>query len=263
VTADDFGVSEDVNAAVLEAHRDGIVTAASLMVTGAARREAVALARANQGPSVGLHLVLVDGSAVLPAREIPHLVTPDGTFEKSPLRAGLRYQFLHAARSELRREIRAQLDCFRRTGLRLSHVDGHHHLHLHPIVLGILADLAPEFAISEIRLPEEELGTALALDRRQAFRKIVWSAIFRGLRRHGERRLRAAGVRHSDRVYGLLATGRIDEDYLLSLIPRMRGERVELYAHPSRSPAGSGPRELAALLSRRVKEAVSASGFAS
>lgn len=263
VTADDFGVSEDVNAAVLEAHRDGIVTAASLMVTGAACGEAVALARANPGLSVGLHLVLVDGRSALPAREIPHLVMPDRSFEKSPLRAGLRYQFSSAARSELRREVRAQLERFRRTGLALSHVDGHHHLHLHPVVLAILADLAPEFAIPEIRLPEEELGTALVLDRRRTFQKIVSSAIFRRLRRHGERRLRATGVRHSDRVYGLHATGRIDEEYLLHLIPRMRGDRVELYAHPSKSLAGSGPAELAALVSQRVKKAVSANGFAS
>ncbi len=261
VTADDFGASEDVNAAVVEAHHYGIVNAASLLVTGDAWRNAVTLAYANPLLSVGLHLALVDGRAVLAPREIPHLVDGEGRFERSPLRAGLRYQFARSAKAELTREIRAQLERFRGTGLHLSHVDGHHHLHLHPLVLGVLADLAAEFAIPAIRLPDEELGTALALDGRLPIQRVAYRAIFRLLRRHGVRRLRGSGVGYSDRVYGLFATGRIDEEYLVRLLPRMRGNRVELYAHPSRSVHGGGTRELAALRSPRVQDVLAASEF--
>ena len=203
----------------------------------------------------------MDGKATLPPERNSGPRESAGDFRTSPFAAGLRYQFSPRARRQLVLEIAAQLAAFQRTRLALAHVDGHHHLHLHPVVLSILSDLAPEFGIPAIRLPAEELGTALALDGRLAARDVLWSAIFRALRRGGERRLSRAGVLFADRVYGLFATGRIDEDYLLRLVPRMQGRRVELYAHPSRSPASSGLRERAALVSPRVRAAIQAAGF--
>lgn len=262
VTADDFGASSDVNAAVIETHRGGIVTSASLMVTGPAAEEAVRLARAHPTLSVGLHLVLADGRPSLPANEVPDLVSPEGNFPRSPTRAGLRMHFSRAARAQVRREVAAQLQAFRRTGLPLAHVDGHHHLHMHPIVLSALAELAGEYDIPSIRLPAEELAPALATDPVRAPRNLLWSAIFRCLSIVARRRMRRAGVRFADRVYGLLGTGRIDERYLLALVPRMRGRRVELYAHPSASPSRRGSAEREALMSARVRRAVESAGFA-
>ncbi|HSS45682.1 MAG TPA: ChbG/HpnK family deacetylase, partial [Thermoanaerobaculia bacterium] len=231
--------------------------------------EAVALARCRSGLAVGLHLVVVNGRAALPPGEISRLVNTAGHFRGGPVSAGLRYQFSGVARRQLEREIRAQLERFCETGLPLSHVDGHHHMHLHPVVLATLVNLAEEFRIPAIRLPSEELGLALALDRRGTASKVLWSGIFRCLRRHGERRLREAGVGFSERVYGLLVTGRVTEDYLLGLIPRVTADRVELYCHPavslpgepSNGPPGAGREELAALVSDRVREAVTRSGF--
>ncbi len=270
VTGDDFGFSRGVNRAIVEAHERGILTNASLMVNGEAAAEAVALARSNPGLAVGLHLVVVDGRATLPSREIPRLVDASGRFRRGPVRAGLRYQFSGAARRELTREIRAQLERFRDTGLALSHVDGHHHMHLHPVVLGMLVHLAEEFRIPAIRLPSEELGLALALDRRDATSKVLSTSVFGCLRLHGERRLRKAGIAFAERVYGLLVTGRVTEGYLLGLIPRIRADCVELYCHPavvlpgepSNGPPGSGPEELAALVSDRVRQTLAQNGFA-
>lgn len=256
VTGDDFGASDGVNAAIAEAHRSGVLTSASLMVTGQRWRQAVDIARELPSLSVGLHLVLVDGKSALGRASLPHLVDRRGRFSPSPLAAGLRYQFHPAARRELAAEIRAQLERFRATGLPLAHVDGHHHLHVHPSVISILADSAAEFGIPAIRLPSEELGTALSLDPRRRAMKVLWSAIFARLRSHAGRRLARAGVLSSDRVYGLLATGRITEEYVLALIPRLQGDRVELYAHPSRNDP-AGVEELAALLSPAVRESLS------
>jgi hopanoid biosynthesis associated protein HpnK len=238
------------------------------MVTGAAAGEAVAIARDRPSLAVGLHLVLVRGKAASPIEAVPSLVRPDGAFRDSAVVAGLVYQFSRRARTELRREIRAQLEAFRATGLALSHVDGHLHLHLHPVVLAILAELAGEFAIPAVRLPAEELGPSLAFDRSALAAKLVWAGIFRLLRRHGERRLGTAGIAYADRVYGLFQTGRVSEPDLLSLLPRIRGRRSELYAHPAlpepgeplNGPPGAGPRELAALVSARVREAMEAGG---
>ncbi len=238
------------------------------MVTGAAVAEAVAIARERPSLAVGLHLVLVCGRPASPASSVPSLVRADGAFRDSPVAAGFVYQFSRRARAELRREIRAQLEAFRATGLALSHVDGHLHLHLHPVVLAILGDFAAEFGIAAVRLPAEELRPALAFDRSDLARKLVWSAIFRRLRRNGERRLSGKGIAFADRVYGLYQTGGITEAYLLSLVSRI-GERTnEIYAHPAlpepgeslNGPAGAGPRELAALVSPRVRQSMEAHG---
>lgn len=269
VTGDDFGFSRGVNRAILEAHERGILTSASLMVTGEAFEEAVELARAHPSLAVGLHLVVVAGRAVLRPPEIPHLVEATGQFVEGPVRLGLRYQFSRAAREELRREIYAQLATFRATGLPLSHVDGHLHMQMHPVVLEMLVEFADEFGIRAIRLPSEELRLALALDRRQILTKCLWAWMFQRLRRAGERRLTAAGLTYPERVYGLLTTGRLTESYLLGLIPQIRANRVEIYAHPAHEwadeprngPPGAGPAELLALLSDRVRAALALHGF--
>ena len=84
VTADDFGRSHEINVAVLEAHRHGILTSASLMVAGEAFAEAVEMVRDTPTLAVGLHVVLVDGRAVLPYARIPQLVNSDGCFPNTP-----------------------------------------------------------------------------------------------------------------------------------------------------------------------------------
>jgi chitin disaccharide deacetylase len=269
ITGDDFGISHGVNRAIIQAHEYGVLSSASLMVTGHAFDEAMALAYAHPRLAVGLHLVVVCGRTALPPRELPHLADVAGNFPFGALRTGLRYQFNGAVRLELRREIRAQLELFQRTGLRLSHVDGHLHMHTHPVVLRTLIELAPEFDIRVIRLPVEEFRLTRRLDRSNFLQKLLWSGIFRGLRRYGEPRLRSAGIRCADRVYGLLASGRMTEQYLLGLIPQIRADCVEIYLHPAiplpgealNGPPGAGQAELAALLSDRVRRALAAGGF--
>ena len=120
VSGDDFGAAREVNAAIVGAHRSGILTSTSLMVTGEAAAEAVALAKEHPRLAVGLHLVLAQGRAAAPSAEIPHLVTGAGSFRDRPILAGLRYAWEYVARSgrvELRREIEAQLAAFASTGL--------------------------------------------------------------------------------------------------------------------------------------------------
>ncbi len=268
-TGDDFGFSHGVNGAVIEAHERGVLTRASLMVVGEAFDEAVALARSHPQLGVGLHVVLVCGRSVLPPKEIPHLVDRAGQFPSQSVRTGLRYQFSPHARRELRLEIYAQLEKFRRTGLQPSHIDGHLHMHMHPVVLRILSELAPQFGIGEIRLPSEELNLALRLDRSHRAAKVIWSLLFKRLRRYGERCLRSTGIEYADRVYGFLASGRITEDYLLGLIPQIHANRIEIYSHPAievegeplNGPPGAGQVEFAALVSERVSNALAMSGF--
>jgi hopanoid biosynthesis associated protein HpnK len=269
VNGDDFGFSSGVNRAIIDAHDRGILTSTSLMVTGDAFEEAVELAKKRPNLAVGLHLVLTCGRSVLPASQIPHLVDDCGNFSNQPNLTGWRYQFSRAAQQEIPLEIRAQLEKFYQTGLPLSHVDGHLHLHLHPVVLRHLVKLAPTFQIRFIRLPWEELNITLEVDRSDLWTKLVWFCVFTGLCRYGKRLLKANGIQSVDRVYGLLQSGRMTEDYLLKLIPKIQAERVEIYSHPaiaiaeepSNAPLGLGPAELEALLSDRVRELLKQQGF--
>src|SRR5277367_5029828 len=88
VNADDFGRSESVNQAVIRAHREGILTTASLMVNEPFADEAVRLALENPRLGVGLHLSLVCGTAALPQARIPHLADSRGHFTDRPVTAG-------------------------------------------------------------------------------------------------------------------------------------------------------------------------------
>lgn len=264
INADDFGFSDDVNTAIIQAHEEGILTSTSLMVTGDAAQNAIALAKNHPRLAVGLHLVLVCGKSVLPPAQIPNLVDSQGNFSDNPTQAGLNYQFNQATRAELRLEIAAQLEKFRDSGLNLSHVDGHLHLHVHPVILNILTEFAAEFQIKFIRLPSEELTKNLKIDRRNLLIKIVWSIVFGQLRNYGEGLLKAHNIKFADRVYGLLQTGNMSEEYLLSLIPQIEAELVEIYAHPTSVNTkinNSGEIELKALLSERVREILSIKGF--
>lgn len=236
VNGDDFGLSPRVNAGILHAHTHGVLTNASLMVTAPAWQEAVTLAQETPGLSVGLHLTLAQGRAVL----APHLLTsvtkPSGNFSDNATAAGLRYFFSRQARAQLRDECRAQIERFLATGLPLSHIDGHVNIHLHPTVLDILVDLAPEYGVRAMRVCREDLATSLACDSRHQLRKRWESLIFTSLSRAAARKLRRRGIVFPDALFGLHQSGDIYEHYLLELLPRLRGGVTELYCHPALLP---------------------------
>lgn len=265
INADDFGLSAAVNQAITQAHEQGILTSTSLMVTGDAVAAAVDYAHQHPCLGVGLHLVVIKGRAALPPQQIPHLVDGQGQFSRNPVWAGLNYQFNRVARQELAQEIRAQLEKFQQTGLPLSHVDGHKHLHCHPVVLDILLDLAQEFSIPVIRLPWEELRLNLRIDRRHLLDKALHWWVFGQLRRAGLRRLQGLGVATPERVYGLLQTSNMSEAYLLKLIPHITANQIEIYFHPAYPDPNQvtygNEIELQALLSSQVRQALSQAQF--
>jgi hopanoid biosynthesis associated protein HpnK len=270
VSADDFGMSPGVNAGILRAHREGILTEVGLMVNGRAFDEAVELARSNPALGVGLHLTLAQGWATAPANEIPLLADRGGLFRMNPIWSGFRFFFLPGVRAQLRREIRAQLDKFRATGLTLSHVDGHVTIHAHPTVLSILIECAPEYRIRAVRLPSEPLAPALRFDARHLGRKLFEAAVFAALSRRARKRLAGAGISHPERMFGLHQTGRISEQYLLTLLPQLPDGVSELYCHAAlpddecrrwRPADYESEQEVAALTSLRVRAEIERRGI--
>jgi hopanoid biosynthesis associated protein HpnK len=264
VTADDFGLHEAVNEAVEQAHRSGVLTAASLMVSAPAAADAVRRARELPSLRVGLHLTLADGWPVLPRRNIPALVGADGRFGDQMFADGVRFFALPSVRAQLEAEIRAQFAAFAQTGLALDHVNAHKHFHLHPTILGMMLRVGREYGLPGVRVPAEPLwfarqGPAPFSGQLAAALLTPWLALMR-------RRLRAAGVVHSDQVFGLASSGAMDEAQVLAVLARLPPGVTEIYLHPAtRSGAAIAAsmrgyrheQELAALLSARVRAAVS------
>jgi hopanoid biosynthesis associated protein HpnK len=257
INADDFGRSSAINRGVLHAHLEGVLNSASLMIAGEAADEAVEIARQNPGLAVGLHLVVVDGPAVLPPDSIPHLVGPDGRFANAPVRLGLRYAFSRAARRELEAEIAAQFERFAATGLLLSHVDGHQHMHLHPAVFDRMLPLAKRYGAARVRIVRDDLRLALRYDRRHAIGKCMGTLIFAAL----GRRARSCGLPSPTRTYGFHQSGQMTEPYVLSAISQMPGG-AEIYFHPTDGPRldalGPNPGDLSTLLNPAVRTATEA-----
>jgi len=233
VNADDFGRSASINEAVVLAHRDGILTTASLMVNEPHAASAIAMARGNPRLGVGLHLTLVRGKAALDTRTIPHLVNGQSEFSTNAAVAGMRYFFSRACRAELRLEIAAQFEKFQATGFALDHVNGHLHLHLHPVVLQILLENASQWKIRSMRLTADPyfLNKRLASGRR--FYRVSHAVIFGLLARRAASRLRQHGIQATSAVFGLLQNGRVDRAYVEKLLPLLPEGDSELYSHPS------------------------------
>ncbi len=225
-SADDFGLSEAVNEGIERAHRDGMLSTASLMVAGAAASDAVARARRLPDLKVGLHLVTIEGPAVLPPTDIPLLVGPDGQFPSDQLGLGIGYFFRPAVRLQLAREIEAQFAAFVATGLALDHANAHKHMHLHPTVGALLIRAGLRHGLPAIRIPNEPagpLGIAESLGAR-ALRR--WTGLLR-------RRATRAGLRTNDQCFGLAWSGHMEAERVRGLLARLPDGFSEIYFHPA------------------------------
>jgi hopanoid biosynthesis associated protein HpnK len=264
VSADDFGLSEAVNEGIERAHRDGILQAASLMVAGAAAGDAVRRARTMPGLRVGLHLVVIEGPAVLAPADIPGLVDARGQFPSDQLALGVRYFFRPSVRRQLAAEIRAQFAAFAATGLVLDHANAHKHMHLHPAVGAMLIGIGREFGLRRVRIPAEPpdvmsvCGEPAGLGARALYR---WTGLLR-------RQARRAGMETNDHLFGLAWSGRMTSERVLRLVPHLPAGTSEIYFHPASRrdpvidalmPQYRHEAELAALLDPRVRQALTPS----
>lgn len=246
-TADDFGDTPHVNAAVLKAYREGILRFASLMVLRPAAAEAARIARDNPGLGVGLHLELC---------------------AEEPEKAGARYFFSASARAGLEGEIRAQIESLLALGVKPTHIDGHINVHVHPVIFPAVCRLAREYGIPRVRLPSGEWealkGFPGALRPGTALLAGVFGAMGAWVRREGE------GVEHPP-CWGLLRSGLMKEDYALWLLARLPEGTTEIYFHPTAdeslraddapTPAHQSTTELETLLSPKVRRALEEHGI--
>jgi hopanoid biosynthesis associated protein HpnK len=256
VTADDFGAAEAVNDAVEHAHRNGILTAASLMVSGGHAADAVRRAKGMPNLRVGLHLVFVEGKPVLPAASVPDLVDGKGYFRTDMARAGAAMFFLPKVRRQLEAEIEAQFAAFEATGLALDHVNAHKHFHLHPTIAELMVRFAKRHGARGARVPLEPQKILRKIEKTGVSGTVALTQPFaRALRS----RFRKAGIAAPDQVFGLAWSGAMRANRLMGILGNLPKGLTEIYMHPATGGtfAGSVPEyeyraELAALIDPRM-----------
>jgi predicted glycoside hydrolase/deacetylase ChbG (UPF0249 family) len=256
VNADDFGFTPDVNLGIVEAHRNGILTATTLMANGSAFEDALRLARETPSLDIGAHLVLIGGQSLVTGRPLPKSVPR--LLAALAKREILPYQELHA-------QVRRLLDA----GIRPTHFDTHKHTHLAPPVLDAVAKLAEEFDVKWVRRP---FDFPLSSPRRGVPRLKRLTSDALGLLRHRFHRvLRAHGCRTTDHFAGFLITGRFHTAELIDLMSALPEGSTELMCHPGRcghalraAPTRlkeSRERELEALVAPEVRAALQRNGI--
>ena len=162
INADDFGMSEGINRGILAAFRAGALRSTSIMVGMPAFEDAVRVAQAaGDGLGVGLHFTLTIGR---PLTDAPTLVDESGEFLK-PDALLARAVFGNIAEAEVAAECIAQIARARDAGIRLTHLDGHHHAHLGPgAIARAVRRVVEAERIPAVRRPLEplfsEYGTA-------------------------------------------------------------------------------------------------------
>ena len=218
-----------VNEAVERAHKNGILSTASLMVGGHAADDAVERARRLPSLRVGLHLVVIEGPAVSPPDRIARLVGANGIFPSDQLGLGVRYYFDPLVRQQLRREIAAQFAAFAATGLPLDHANAHKHMHLHPTVGRMLIAEGLRHGLPAIRIPAESPAVLRAVGELPGVGARAlnhWTSVLR-------RQARLAGLRMNDHAFGIHWTGGMTSDRILRLAPKLPPGLSEIYFHPA------------------------------
>jgi chitin disaccharide deacetylase len=242
VNADDFGLTRLVSQGILDAHHYGIVTSTSLIATGEAFEEAVAMAMRAPRLSVGVHLALTEGIPVLPGFEIPTLADAYGRLYLTPRQLLSRIVTHHISLREIELELRAQIAKVLRAGIAPTHLDGHKHVHVLPGISEIVIRLAQEFAIPSVRCPVEESplarlphclrhGQTGVLRQCVAGRAVSWYA------RRFRLKLTQARVNYPRHFYGLSQTGILNVEELEAILRGLPEGASELMCHPGYADA--------------------------
>jgi len=209
VHADDFGLHPALNAGVERAHREGVVTSASLMPLGPAFGDAVQRSQAMPTLDLGLHLTLVG---------VPGFPPTLGTFLADYARG------VWPAR-RVADALRGQLDAV--CGLPISHLDSHQHLHVLPGIMRVVCPIASEYGLRAIRLPLDGPALTPVSPARRA-----QAAALAAMARLSRRYIAASGLRTSDHFSGMAVSGHLTVPTLAAYLQNARDGLTEIVCHP-------------------------------
>jgi hopanoid biosynthesis associated protein HpnK len=260
VHADDFGLSERVNEGIVETHRDGVLTSTSVIASGAAFEHAIALLRATPTLDIGVHLTLVEEEPAAAADAIPTLLDSNGRLHRRPGTFMKRYLFGAISLEEIGRELDAQIGKVIAHGVKVTHLDGHQHLHMVRGIRRVVGGLARKYAIPSIRYPKEALQPYM-LHERESLVRVPQLLVLNAFCAFA----RTADAKRPDHFCGFFYGGRLTKDNLMRVLRHLPATGTsELMCHPGLSEPDSrhahwGYRwkdERDALIDREVKDYV-------
>jgi predicted glycoside hydrolase/deacetylase ChbG (UPF0249 family) len=226
VNADDFGWTDGHNQAVELAHCHGVLNRASIMPNAPAFWEGVKLAKRLPSLQVGVHLTLNEGNSLLASKYLPNLTNGEGSFFDTLNSLIILWGRGRLRATEAKREWRAQVERVLQTGIRVTHLDSHKHVHVLPPLLEAAVQLAQEFHIPYLRLPLE--SSLRDLLRRGPAGVGLWMLAMRA-----KTILQATGLQFSQRFIGLGMSGRMTLKRLGKAICAARGTAAEIMVHPA------------------------------
>ena len=241
VNADDFGLTQGINRAILELNSAGLLTSSTLMAKESATDAAIAGALAAPTLHVGCHIVLVDGKPILSRiRDLPHLTDSVNHLFPYSLPAFLANIYACSRPSEvenqMEQEASAQIQSLQQRGLRLTHVDTHKHTHMFPRVLRPILRAARAAGIHAVRNPFEPQW-ALRVSTGATVARIAQVALLRWLEPMWRRILAEEGFKTTDGTIAVAGTGILDKTTLRSLLSNLPSGTWELVTHPGYNDA--------------------------
>jgi hopanoid biosynthesis associated protein HpnK len=274
LNADDFGMTRGVNEGIIRAHREGVLTSATLMACGAAFEDAVERAKATPELAVGCHLVLIGGHAISPHEEIPSLVDEAGRLPETLPGFIARVSSGRVQVEEIEHEMRAQIGRIRAAGIEPTHLDTHKHTHAHPTVMEALGRAAQGMGITRVRKPIENFRDSWQTSRGNGpglSKQLLAAAAVRAVAPRFAAISREYGLRSPDHFLGLAATGQLGPAMLCRMMETLAEGQTEIMLHPGVCDAElrkSGSRllkqretELEGLLDASVKSAIEERGI--
>lgn len=238
--ADDFGLTPGITNGILEAHTRGLLTSTSLIVGAPDATRAARLCRDHARLGVGLHLAITQVRPMLSPRRIPSLLGPDGRFLSEPALVLERLDAGQLDLEQLRAEWEAQLLAALELGLTLTHVDGHHHLHLHPQLLPVVLELMQTHGISAIRLPRPETPATDPERPLSARARALREFLTRLPLEDARQAIQTAGPLTTDHFIGLEQAGRFTTEALVQALLQLQDGTTELMLHPGHPDETSG-----------------------
>lgn len=266
--ADDFGMTRGVNEGIIRAHREGILTSATLMANGLAFDDAARKASENPKLGIGCHLVLVGGKPVASPEKVRSLLDSEGNLPDSLAAFVARVSAGMIKPNEMEIELTAQINKIRNSGIVPSHLDTHKHTHAHPRVMQVVGQVAQHFGITKIRKPVESLRDSWQTTRSDAH-DVSKQLIAAGAVQVVASRFAAVAEKYQltcpDHFLGLAMTGQLGSAALRRMADLVEEGSTEIMLHPGicdADLAASGSRlqqqrqtELDGLLDRSVREA--------
>ena len=229
VNADDFGLCRGVNTAVEQAHKDGILTSATLMANMPAAEEAVEIAKRTPSLGVGVHLNLTNGNPLSNDKSVDCLKNASGEFAYSPYKLALKSLLSKDIRKAIDTELAAQIKWVIDSGIKPTHLDSHKHVHAFPPIFSIVCELARQFGISIIRWTFEPAKIGLGFPHVTGEAKRL-SAAIRTMARINRRQNSEFFVNNV--FLGIAHTGRIDHNFFRAVTLNPLGPVVEVMTHP-------------------------------